>query len=230
MTLDAGDCLPYQIQGRDFNGIPVSYSGPSLSYGLPDSTMNAPVQAFSGTSCTQTPLFFPTPPNPQSGSLRMPKFGEVVVRPTITSTGPYSPGPMVTVRSRARLTGFPTALRYNVCTPTLLSTSAPAYGNTLLNLVAAGGDWTFDSSTMCNGFIAMPILTQDSSSIMVGLRTTTGGTVTLTGSPNVLDFTPVTVTLLRPDGGSPCAVPGTACGADAECCSDLCDKPGATCR
>ena len=227
-TVAAGDCVPFQVQARDFNGVPTSYSGSALSYGLPNGTIPSVVQAYSAATCMGSALFNPTPPNPQNGALRMSKFGEVVVRPTINAPG-YNQGPPVSVKALATLTGFPTALAYNVCTTATLTATAPSYDGVTLSLLTAGS-FTFSGTPSCGGATVEPTIAPDSSSTVVALKTTTGGMVEVVSNPGYLQFAPILVKLLRPDGGSPCAVPGTTCGFDGECCSDICDKPANTCR
>ncbi len=217
MRVDAGVCAPYQIEAKNSAGLPTMHFGPSLGYALlPE---KSEVIAFSGI-CSG-PAKYVQGPIIQDGALRMEKFGETTVYPTILPSIGTSQGRAVTVRSIATLFGFPTQLRYGVCTPIKLTASAIAFEDTLLSL-STNGSFYFGGGTSCSGPTLVPTIYGGSDTFTGVVRTTTGGKVTVFSSPSVLEHETVLVELLRPDGGFPCAGPGAACLVKSTCCSDIC--------
>ncbi len=211
----------YEIEGRDFLGNPTTYTGADLPYGFPYA-MN-PVQAYGNLTCSAQPVFRSTPPNPQNGSLRVSRFGEVMVSPI--TTPPLLGSSSLTITTVARLGGFPTSMGYGVCTPFTLTTSAPALISTPL-AVSSFGLFEFSGSSLCSA--ASPLqIAAGASSVSGFVRTNAGGPISFKDFNcfECLEFLPMNVSLFRA-GGAPCTGVGFPCSAATECCSNGCDVGG----
>lgn len=218
LTFDAGTCVSFQLEGRDNKGNQVSHVGAGLSYALEPGSSE--VSVFGNGTCTLAGATYVQGPAVQMGSLRAAKFGETWVYPTVINPpSGYSQGPAVQVRSLARLSGFPMSLVYNACTPITLVATAVALNDTDLSLQSSG--YFEFSGSGCSG-PTLPVALYAWNTAATGyVRTSTGGTVQIVASPDVLRSNPVNVTVTRPDGGT-CFGDGVPCGSNGVCCSDSC--------
>lgn len=220
---DAGTCVPYTLQAKDSMGTPTTYFGPTLTYAL--LPVDREVLTYLDSSCTLAPSQYVTGPIVQSGSLLQPYFGKATVFPTITSSAGYSQGRAVVVEAYATLSGFPSQLAYGVCTPVTLTATAAALDDTTLSRATMGGTIAFSQALTCAGSVPV-FIAKGAKSTTVRVRTTTGGKIHISGSPDVLQFDPVSVTLTKPDGGFPCVNPGASCQDGDDCCSLICELSG----
>lgn len=219
LTFDAGTCVGFQLEGRDAQENQVAHVGAGLNYSLEPASNG--VSVFGNASCTVAGATFVQGPAVQTGRLRVPKFGETWVYPTVLNPPfGYSQGQPVQVLSRARVSGLPTSLVYNACTPVTLTTTAPALKDTELYLQSSG-NFEFSGGGGCFGAVIQVSVYANSSSASAVVRTSTGGTAQLSGAPDVLDSNVVNVTVTRPDGGA-CFGDGVPCGSNSNCCSDTC--------
>ena len=222
ITVDAGTCTSVQLDARDATGRPVTNPGPTLDWELQPTGW---VQTFANSTCAMSPATYGAGlPQVKTGYIKADKFGQSSVYPTVVNPpSGYSQGQPVAVRSMATLTGFPASLPYDVCSPITLTASAQALTDTTLNFSSPtpGASFTFNGSG-CGNNVSPIIISALSSSTTGFARSNTGGTVQLFSMSGVLRFTPVAVTLTRPDAGTACLGDSIGCGAPAQCCSDVC--------
>jgi hypothetical protein len=225
LRMDAGSCAPFLIQAMDSAHQPAPYYGPQLTFQLlPQSSS---VTVYGGSSCSG-PAIYAQGPGPQSGSLKSEVFGTRDVYPTaVSSAGSFTQGEPLAVTSVAYVSGFPGQLPWNGCTLVTLTTSHKALEDTVLTLNELAGTFVFDASG-CNTRSGPPQINTGTNVTTAMVRTGTGGIVRVEAlSADVLESSFITVSLVRPDGGS-CVGTGNFCSASAQCCSNSCPGAGSS--